>query len=105
MKINNGSEPLNRAFTVMKQEVRENISSKEGAMGRVEDHQLEDIVLSLSKILSPEDFSAVCLFENVDLASEALLQQMYYVEKETVDPILIPNLIQIRSTHNSSKVF
>jgi hypothetical protein len=109
MKGNNESELLNRAFTVMKQEVRENIVSTKGAIGRVEDHQLEDIMVSLREILSPEDFSAVCLLENVDFGHmvyfEALLQKMYEDANETVDPVLIRNLIQIRSTHNSSEVF
>jgi hypothetical protein len=78
-------------------------------MGRVEGHQLEDIMMSLQEILSPEDFSAVCLLENVDFCHmvyfEALLQKMYKDVNKTVDLVLIPNLIQIRSTHNSSKVF
>jgi hypothetical protein len=108
MKSNNDSEPLNQALTIMKQEVRENILCKKGAIGRVEDHQLEDIMESLKEILSPENFSAVYLLENEDFGHvvyfESLLQKMYEDVKETVDPALIPNLIHIRSTHNSSKV-
>jgi hypothetical protein len=109
MKNDNKSEPLNQAFTVMKREVSENILSKKGAMGPVEDHQLEDIMVSLREILSPEDFSPVCMLENVDFCHmvyfEVFLQKTYEDVNKTVDPVLIPNLIQIRSTHNSSKVF
>jgi hypothetical protein len=94
----------------MKQEVKENILiKKKGAIGWVEDHQLEDITVWLREILSPEDFSAVSLLENVNFGHmvyfEGLLQNMYEDENETVDPVLISNLIQIRNTHNSSKVF
>jgi hypothetical protein len=74
----------------------------------MEDQQLEDTMVSLREILPPGDFSAVCQLENVNYAHivyfEALLQKMHQDANEGVDSVLIPNLIQITSTHNSSEV-
>jgi hypothetical protein len=53
-------------------------------------------MVSLKEILSAEDFSASCQLEE-EVYFETLLQKIYEAVNKTVDHVLIPNLIQIRS--------
>jgi hypothetical protein len=56
----------------------------------VEDHQPEDIMVSLRKMFSPGDFSAVCQLEDVDYGNavylEAFLEKIHKDANEIVDP-------------------